>query len=169
MVVDQRVVGIRTPAGSLVKGFDVCIKGEDVNVNYSDSHTPATHGSYHASGQKHTKIGREYVKWDVGPGGKFVPMILRRTPTRQVLDRSRCWVVGWNVPDLDNDLLPKLVSADIVIPAQRLQANETLGLEVSIIGSRAKSRSEILGFPIIARHQFGSATRVEIEAFVVSE
>jgi hypothetical protein len=169
MAIEQCVVGIRTPTGSLVKAFDVCIKGEDVYVNYSDSHTPAAHGSYHASGQQHTKIGREYVKWDIGPGGEFVPMKFIRTPTRHVLDRSRCWVVGWNVPDLDNALLPKLVSADVVMPAQRLQANETLGIEVSIIGHRAQSRLEILGFPVIARHQFGSVARVEIEAFVVSE
>lgn len=166
--IEECVVGIRTPSGLLVKGFDVCIKGEDVYVNYSDSHTPAAHGSYHASGQQHTKIGRDYVKWDAGPSGNFEPMKLFRTPTRKVIERSRCWVIGWEVPKLDSTL-PKLVSADVVIPAQGLQPNAILGLEVSVVGKQAQSRSDIVGFPIIACHQFGSGTRVEIEAFVVSE
>lgn len=168
IVVDQCVVGIRTPSGLLVKGFDVCIKGEDVYVNYCDSHTPAAHGSYHASGQQHTKIGRDYVKWDAGPSGNFEPMKFFRTPTRHVLERSRCWVIGWEVPKLDSTL-PKLVSADVVIPAHKLQSSGILGLEVSVVGKQAQLRSDILGFPIIAHHQFGSGTRVEIEAFTVFE
>src|SRR5207245_11345356 len=143
MTIEQRVVGIRTPSGLLVKGFDVCIKGEDVYVNYSDSHTPAAHGSYHASGQKHTKIGRDYVKWDAGPSGNLEPMKLFRTPTRHVIDRSRCWTIGWEVPKLDSTL-PKAVSADVVIPAQDLQPNEILGLEVSVVGKTG---------PITVRHR----------------
>ncbi len=145
----------------------MCIKGEDVYVNYSDSRTPAAHGSYHASGQKHTKIGREYVKWDAGPSGNLEPMKLFRTPTRHVIDRSRCWTIGWEVTKLDCTLR-RVVSADVVIPAQKLGPNEIIGLEVSVVGKHAQLRSDIVGFPIIARHQFGSGTRVEIEAFVVS-
>jgi hypothetical protein len=89
------------------------------------------------------------------------------TREQHVVERSRCWVVGWYIPDLDT-ALPKLVSADVTISAQKLQTSEILALEVNVVGRYAQTRPDILGFPIIARHQFGSSTRIEIEAFVVS-
>jgi hypothetical protein len=34
---ERCVVGVRVLGGAIVKAFDVCIKDEDVYVNYSDS------------------------------------------------------------------------------------------------------------------------------------
>src|SRR5690349_6865233 len=126
VIIEECVVGVRTPSGALVKAFDVVIKGEDVYVNYSDSSTPSAHGSYHASGQQHTKIGRDCIKWDGGSTGAFEPIKFFRAPPRSVNIRRRVWVIGWELSQLEN-ALPKLVSSDVEIAAQNLTANEILG------------------------------------------
>ncbi|MBI3670976.1 MAG: hypothetical protein HY237_14495 [Acidobacteria bacterium] len=162
------VVGIQVATG-LVKAFDVCIKDGNIYVNYSDISTPEAHGSYHASGQYHIKIGGSYAKWTGGPTGDFEPMKLFHTPPALVTSRSGCWTIGWPVCRLAN-VLPKLDSApDMVVDARSLAGNSVLGLEVSAVGDEATSRTEIVGYSVIATRRFGTDVRAEIEAFILPE
>jgi hypothetical protein len=160
------VVGIRTPSGALVKGFDVCIEGEDAYVNYSDSSVAAAHGSYHASGQQHIKIGKKYVEWTGGPIGDMEPMKIFREPTGTVSGRNNFWSIGWQISKLET-ILPRLDDAHMIVDAQRMDTDFVLAFEVSVIGPDAKGRETIVGFPVIDTHLFGNSLRVEIAAFTL--
>ena len=162
------VVGIRTRAGMLVKAFEVCIKEADIYVNYSDTSVASAHGSYHASGQQHIKIGRECVKWDGGPSRQMEPMKSERVPPKSVAGRELIWLIGWNVSKLES-ILPALDKADYVLDAQALAAESILAFEVSIVGQAALRHKTTAGFPILDVHVFGNAVRVEIAGFTLSE
>ncbi|PYX72610.1 MAG: hypothetical protein DMG72_14430 [Acidobacteria bacterium] len=162
------VVAIRTPSGNLVKAFDVRISGHDVYVIYSDCSVRDAHSSYHASGQYHIKIGKRYVQWDGGPTATMEPMKLFRTPPGLITGRVACWTVGWEICRLDA-VLPRLDSADMIVDTQSLSPHLILGFEVTVVGDEAKKRETIVGFPIIASHQFGNSVCTEIDAFVLTE
>jgi hypothetical protein len=162
-------VAIRTSSGGLVKAFDVCIRGEDVYTNYSDSTTPEAHSSYHKSGQYHMKKGKRYIEWDGGPTGQMEPMKLYRTPPGLVLDRVRFWTVGWQVSNL-NVVLPALtVNADMIVDATHIEPDAILAFEANIIGQKSKEQMNIVGYPVISSHRFGNAVLVEICSFVVRD
>jgi hypothetical protein len=165
---EKCVIGIRVSGGAMVKAFDVCIKGEDVYVNYSDFSVAVAHGSYHASGQQHIKIGRKYVEWTGGPTGNMEPMKFFRTATGLISARNDFWTIGWQISKLEN-ILPKLTGADMIVDAQALHGDSILGLEVSIVGTQAKNRHSVVGFPIVGTHRFGSSVCVEIAAFTLAE
>ncbi len=152
----------------MVKAFDVCIKGEDVYVNYSDSSVAAAHGSYHASGQQHIKIGTKYVKWSGGPTGDMEPMKIFRSPVALVSRRNDFWTIGWEISKIES-ILPTLTDADMIVDAQTLRGDLILGLQVSVLGTGAKSRESIVGFPIVASHCFGNAVCAEITAFTLTQ
>lgn len=162
------VLGIRTPSGKSVKAFDVCIKGEDVYVNYSDCSTPEMHKSYHASGQQHVKMSKQYVKWTGGPTGQWEPMKLFHTPPGLVSGRSDCFTAGWEISKLDQILPPLQESDDLMVDVQNPGTALVLCFQVSVIGPEAMNLKSILGFPIVATQQFGSSTRVEINAFTMA-
>ena len=162
------VVGIRTPSGALVKAFDVCIEAEDAYVNYSDSSVAAAHGSYHASGQQHIKIGKKYVEWDGGPAGQMEPMKIFRERPGVVSGRNNFWSIGWQISKLET-ILPRLDDAHMIVDAQRMDAELVLAFEVSVVGLDAKDREEIVGFPVTNTHLFGKSLRVEIAAFTLPE
>jgi hypothetical protein len=164
---ERCVVGIRT-AAHLVKAFDVCIKGPDAYVNYSDVSVVSSHGSYHASGQQHIKIGKEYAKWDGGPAGQMEPLKLYREPPASLYGREQFWTIGWEVSKLEA-VLPRLAKADVEFDAQPLPPKYVLAFEVSVIGPAAIERENIVGFPIMKIHLFGESLRVEIVAFTLTE
>ena len=152
------IVGIRVPS-AILKAFDVRIIGEDVYVNYRDVSTPEAHGSYHASGQRHIKIDGHYVEWTGGPAGTMGPMKLFAMPPRDINEREHWWTIGWEVSRLPS-VLPELTHVpDMTVDAQNLSDDSILGLMVSIIGQEAERRVSIAGFPVLARHQFGSCPR----------
>lgn len=164
------VVGIRTLSGRLVRAFDVRIIAEDIYVNYSDCGTPEAHSSYHASGQRHTKVGGRFIEWTGGPTGDMEPMKLYRTPPGLVAGRSGCWTVGWETRRLD-EILPSLSShADMLVDTRPLDGTESiLAFEVSVVGYEAGKRDNIVGFRVINSYRFGKAVQVEIDAFVLDE
>lgn len=168
--ITKYVVALRTISGMIVKAFDVCIKDDDVYMNYSDSSTPEYHKSYHASGQQHYKIEGKYIQWTGGPTGHWEPMKMFCTPPGRVTGRSHVCTIGWEIARLDQ-VLPKLREyADLLVDTQRLGGAVAVCFQVDVIGSKAHSPKNILGFPLIARQQFGSAPpRVEITAFVMAE
>ncbi len=166
---NECVVAIRTLSLSLVKAFDVRICGEDVYTNYSDCSTPEAHSSYHKSGQYHLKKNKQYITWNGGPTGQMEPMKLYRTPPGSVQDRVRFWTVGWEVPKLDSVLPVLSGSADMIVDATSLGADSILAFEASVIGTRAKQQTSIVGYPIIASHRFGHPVLVEICSFVVRD
>jgi hypothetical protein len=167
--IEKCVVGIREPGGTLVKAFDVCIKGgTDIYVNYSDSSTPEAHVSYHASGELHFKIAGRYVEWDGGPKGEMEPMRLARAQPRKVEARGEFCPIGWEVSKL-SWVLPALDSTpDMLVDAQELTGDSVLAFQVSAVGDEAENRKSILGFPIVATHRFGVKLGAEIEAFVLT-
>lgn len=163
------IVGIRTAGGKTLKAFDVCIRGKDVYANYSDCSTPEAHTSYHESGQHHTKKGRKYIEWTGGPTGQMEPMKLYKTPPGLVRGRTPFWIVGWEVPKL-HSILPILnTSADMVVDATQLEPDSILAFEASVVGQKTRKQTDIVGYPIIASHQFGETVLVEICSFVVRE
>jgi hypothetical protein len=166
---EKCVVGILVPGGTLVKALDVCINGQDVYANYSDCSTPAAHMSYHASGQQHMKRGSRYVEWTGGPTGQMEPMKFFRTPPADVNTREDFFPIGWDVGKIPS-VLPALNSKpDFLVDARCLAANSILAFYVSIVGNQVEKRSNVSGYPVVASHLFGSAIRVEIDAFIVSE
>ena len=167
MLADQIcIVGIRTPKGSVVKAFDVCIRGEELYTNYSDCATPEAHASYHKSGQYHMKRQKQFIEWTGGPSGQMEPMKLFRTPPGLVADRGHFWTIGWHVANLDSVLPPLTGNADMIVDATRLEPHMILGFEASVVGKEARERKNVVGFPIIASHIFGGAVSVEICSFV---
>jgi len=150
-----------------VKGFDMCISGEDIYTNYSDCSTPEAHSSYHETGQLHSKVGGNYIEWTGGPTGEMEPMKLYRTPPGLVLGRVTCWTVGWEVAKLDRVLPALNTNADLTVDATMLEGNTILGFEACVLGPEARKQESIGGGAIIATHQFGESVRVEISAFVL--
>ena len=163
---DRCVVAIRTPIG-IVKAFDICIRGEDVYTNYSDTITPEAHASYHKSGQYHFKKGKRYIEWDGGPTGEMEPMRVNKIPPGRVRGRIRFWTGGWEVPNLSSELPPLDGDADLIVDATHLDADSILAFEAYVIGQEATALSNIVGYPIIAWHRFGTSPLVEICSFVV--
>lgn len=162
------MVGVRAPSGALVKAFDVRISGEDAYVNYSDSSVAAAHGSYHASGQQHVKIDREYVNWSGGSSGEMEPMKIYREPPATVFGRNNFWSIGWKISTLET-ILRLLDNADVIVDASTMDADLVVAFEVSVIGPDAKDRVTTAGFPIVATHVFGGSLKVEIAAFTLTE
>lgn len=162
-------VGIKTPSGKIVQAFDLCIKGDDSYVNYGDCSTPEAHGSYHASGQKHIKIGGQYVYWNGGPTGKWEPMKLFLLRPAEVTGRAEWFTIGWEVSRLDQVLPPLQGTPAMIVDAQNLDSAAGVVLTVSVIGNAANTRTDILGFPVIALQRFGTAPRVEVAACVLAE
>jgi len=161
------LVGIKAPSGNVVKAFDVNIKGNDVYVNYSDSSVAAAHGSYHASGQQHIKIGRNYVEWTGGPSGQMEPMKLFRTPPSDVTSREDFFPIGWEIRKLAS-VLPGLNSQpDMLVDVSGEDGDSILGLYLSVLGKGVGSRSSISGYRVLRSHKFGDAVEVEIDAFIV--
>jgi hypothetical protein len=166
---DNFKIGIRTPGGQIVQAFDLCIKGDDSYVNYGDCSTQEAHGSYHASGQKHIKIGGQYVYWNGGPTGKWEPMKQFLPRPAEVTGRAEWFTIGWQVSRLDQ-VLPQLQGTPaLIVDAQNLNPDAGVVLTVSVVGNAATDRVDILGFPLVALQQFGTAPCVEVAACVIDE
>jgi hypothetical protein len=146
----------------LIKAFEMSVKGNNLYLNYSDSNTCEAHCSYHASGQKHTKIGGRYVEWTGGPSQKMERMILSVTPPRKVRDR-----LGWPIGELDQ-ILPALNrKADMIVLTRELDPSFILGFRIDVIGPYAKQLHYIVGYPILDTQQFSAnGLRAEINAFL---
>lgn len=163
----QHIIGIRSLRGNLVKGFDIRIDNEDVYVNYSDCSTPEAHCSYHASGQHHTKVAKNYIQWTGGYTGGWGPMKLFKTPPALVSGRVQFWTVGWELSKLET-VLPALEQpADMTVDTRPMNPQLILGFEVDVIGDEARKLESILGYPIVWSAQFGSAIRIEVNAFLL--
>ena len=170
-IINSIVVAIKTPTGKLVKGFDVCNKGSDVYVNYSDSSTPSAHTSYHASGQLHFKKGGDYIEWTGGPSGAMEPMKLFRKPPSSITgtQRAEFWTVGWEIAQLDH-ILPVLIGApDMTVDASKENPSFILGLKASLVGPHAPKKNNEVGFPIIALQTFPRTLNIEIYSFLIGE
>lgn len=156
------VVGVQV-VGLVVKAFKVCIaQGGDVYVNYAMTGVPEAHTSYHASGQKHSKIGRKCM----ADGELFTPP---PRPTRNVITRSACQdPIAWRVADLPKVLPSMTRTADITVDARCLSENALLLFKISVVGNWARECRIRAGFRKIKTHHFGSRVRVEIEAFETS-
>lgn len=160
-------VGIVVPGIGNVRAFEVCIDGQNVYVNYADCSAPDVHGSYHASGQVHFKIGRSYINWTGGPTGGMESMKFFRMSPGTVDAREDFWNSGWEVCKL-HSILPALNSkADFLVNAQNLDGSSILGLFVSVVGDKVPTRSSVSGYPVVASHRFGNSVRVDIDAFIV--
>jgi hypothetical protein len=167
--VEKHVVAIRTPSARILKAFDVGIDGENVYANYSSHQTREAHSSYHASGWQHTKVGGQKPEWDGGLTGRMEPMRFLRMRPGLVTTRSEYYRIGWPIGELDATLFPLVETAHMLVDTQDHGANVILGFVASVFGPRARERSHIVGFPIIASQIFGSSTRVEVTAFVLTE
>src|SRR5579864_669372 len=162
-------IAVKTPSGTLVQAFDLCIKGADSYVNYCDSTTPEAHGSYHASGQKHIKIGGKYVYWNGGPTGEWEPMKQRLPRPSEVEGRAEWFVIGWQVSTLDHALTPLQGTPAMIVDAQDLNPDGGLVFTVSVVGDAARKRTEILGFPLVDVQEFGTGPRVEVAVCLVAD
>ena len=163
------IVGIRTPKGNTVQGFNVCIRGEEVYTNYCDRSTPEAHASYHRSGQYHMKREKQYIEWTGGMRGCMEPMKLFRTPPGLVRDRVHFWTIGWDIANVHAILPPLSDNADMIVDASHIEPPAILGFEASVVGQYARERKNVVGFPIIASQTFGRNLKVEICCFVVRE
>jgi hypothetical protein len=117
---------------------------------------PEAHVSYHASGQQHTKTGGKYT-----PDAKLVTM-----PPKYVITRKACQdSIGWKIAEL-RTALPTLTGiADMIVDASGLSQSALLLFKIWVVGNWAKEHHARPGFTKIKSHRFGSAVRVEIEAF----
>jgi hypothetical protein len=169
LVVGQKyVVAVKTPSGKMVKVFDVCIKGSNVYLNYSDASTPEYHKSYHSSGQQHFKIGGKYVEWTGGISGQMEPMKLIRELPAKVTGRSDFCTIGWKIFQLEQALPMLQESSAMTIDAHNIDSDNVC-FHIDVIGDEARNPTSMLGFPIFASQQFGTgAPRIEIFAFAIT-
>lgn len=149
----------------------VCIRNSNVYVNYFDRDgKQQLHTSYHASGQKHHKKNRDYVYWTGGVSGKWEPMKWFKTPPAQVMGRERVSVIGWEVGSLVSvlpSLIPQTRAEILELPAE--PEFTIVGFEISVVGTDAQPRDNILGFPIFWHCRISDAISVEVEAFGINE
>jgi hypothetical protein len=87
-VPESCLVGVQL-ATSIVRALEVRISdASDVYVDYSMAGSSGAHISYHASGQRHTKRGREYAFQFIGSSGVHNPSnISSRDPSRSEAGR----------------------------------------------------------------------------------
>lgn len=166
------IVGIKAQSGKPVRAFDVCIKNDDVYVNYSDRSTPEAHISYHKSGQFHIKKDKEYVEWTGGATGEMEPMKRFCPPPGTVEGRIDLQGLGWEVAKLDTVLAPLDCPADMMVSLENvgnLSGQSILSFVASVVGCEAPTPNDIDGYPIIASYRFGEAVQVEICAFIMSQ
>lgn len=141
----------------------------DVYVNYlGDEHK--RHTSHHASGQRHHKVGKRYVMWTGGPSAVWQPMKTIDAKPAAILERTKVAVWGWQISCIPAVLPSCRQDCGFVVDTSGFAVTSTIGLKVSIVNGDTSVRSDILGFPVVARHRFSHVSiTVEIEAFVVDE
>jgi len=157
-------------AQELCAGISVRISDQgDVYVNYlGDEHE--RHTSHHASGELHHKVGKRYVKWTGGLSGAWEPMKTTNAQPATISERTEVAAWGWQIfripavlPRCDQD-------CGFIVGTAGFPVASTIGLQVSIVNDDISVRSDILGFPVVARYRFAhAAITVEIEAFLVDE
>ncbi len=151
------VVGVQLGSSVVVRPFGVRISDAvDVYVNYSMASVPEAHVSYHASGQRHAK-----------KGGKHAPDGMTQTmPPKYVVKRKTCRdSIAWKIAELRTALPTLTGTADMVVNARGLSQSALLLFNTWVVGNWAKEHHARPGFTRIKSHRFGSAMRVEIEAF----
>jgi hypothetical protein len=87
----------------------------------------------------------------------------------EVTGRAEWFTIGWEVSRLDQVLRPLQGTAAMIVDAQNLDPAAGLVLTVSVVGNAATNRTDILGFPVVALQQFGTAPSVEVAACVMAE
>lgn len=143
--------------------FEVCIKNENVYVNYFDPDgNKGAHKSYHASGQQHIKENGHYAEWG-GFSGSWEPMKWFTERPQDVVGRqdvSFCFL-RWN-------LLPTML-ADKIFEAPEETEFPEVGFKTTLVGPDARDRKDILGFPVLGRHRISSNDlSVEVEMFGIN-
>jgi len=158
------LVAFQIPCRSLT-ALDIRIKGDDVYVNYDTA--KKKHISYHASGQRHTKRGKDYVFQFAGPSGRPEPVKHFRPRPDSVEDRENVASIGWRVDSLGEVLPTADRTPDVLIDATGLAPSSSLAIIVDIVGRLAAPLHEIAGYPILKSHRFSGMVTVEIIAFSV--
>jgi hypothetical protein len=152
-----------------LSALDIRVKDNDVYVNhFRPDGTQEMHTSYHASGQRHTKRGRDYAFQFIGPSGRPQPVKHIRPRPELVEDRENVTSTGWLVSALCELLLPADRLPDMLVDTTMLDPSSNLAVLVNIVGPRASPLHEIAGFPILKSHCVFSAVTVEIIAFSVA-
>jgi hypothetical protein len=147
--------------------IDVNIVGHDVYVNYKGPNAGA-HTSYHASGQEHVKIGRQYVT--VNGGCPPVKKLVRQRPPPSAVDtRESPSPIGWTKSQI-RSLPVRSTPAHATIDVSNFAEDHIIGLLVSVIGPAEPQRDKIDDLcPVIGCFRFSEKLTVEIEAFLVEE
>lgn len=158
-------IGVRVN-GQVKTALEICIKNGNVYVNYFNRDGVAhAHTSYHASGQQHIKKNDDYIYWTGGPSGKWEPMKWFREKPTEVEGREDVSVIGWEVMSLPS-VLPSLRSDKIFeVPT----GFTIIGFKTTVVGSKAAERKSIFGFPVLNRHRFSNAVKIEVEMFGINE
>jgi len=145
--------------------FDVNVEGSNVYLNYLNGQ----HTSYHSSGQHHQKTGKNYVLWTGGISGKWEPLRkLKQGPTK-IHGREKVAGIGWVISKISTDLPAADKAGDFNIDIAPFLDSAILAFEISVVGSAASDRNEIVGFPVLQRHRMPGQVEVEIEAFLISD
>jgi hypothetical protein len=156
---------------SIVKALEVCISDAgDVYVDYSMLGSPGAHISYHASGQRHSKKGRDYAFRFIGASGQPEPVKHIWPRPVSVKDRANVASMGWLVGALC-ELLPQADRMpEMLVDARTPDPSSNLAVLVDVVGPEALALwlgQEIAGFPILKSHRFSGTVTVEIVAFSV--
>ncbi len=151
-----------------LSALDIRVKSNDVYVNYFHLDGTQEHTSYHASGQRHTKRGHDYVFKFIDPSGRPQPVKHIRPRPESVKDRENVTSIGWLVGALC-ELLPQADrTPEMLVDTTTLDHSSNLAVLVDIVGPTALPLHEIAGYPILKSHRISGPVTVEIVAFSVA-
>ena len=120
-------------AGVSWDAFEVRITSKrDIYINGQQK----AHISYHASGQRHYKVGRDYVQWSEGTDMKF-----ERPQPETVEGREQiAGFLRFDIARLEVTRTPLTKAADIIIDASDFEPLSILAFAVSVVGQSLLSK-----------------------------
>jgi hypothetical protein len=157
-----------------LNALKVCIEGEDVYVNdlRRDGVPQNVHTSYHASGQRHMKIGHDcYPIYRVEGSGERIPLKSFKPRPASVRGRENICCITWRIEDGLAELLPLAdFVPDFLVDTTPLAGPlASLAIDLSVVVSVAVSRKDVGGYPILASFHLVGDITVELAAFCVAE
>jgi len=162
-------VGSRT-----FNALKVCIEGEDAYVNdlRRDGLPQNVHTSYHASGQRHLKIGHDcYPIYRIEASGERVPLKSFKPRPASVQGRENICCITWGIEDGLAEVLPlaDCVPDFLVDTTPIVGPLPSLAIGVDVVGKEAISLKDVGGYPILASFRLVGDITVELAAFRVAE
>jgi hypothetical protein len=151
-----------------LSAFQVNIEASDVYINIYDkdgSCQEREHVSYHASGQQHIKLGKDYRFQISDASGSSSPLIWFAPKPSDVMERQQIIGLVWFLNDyfgLGSWPIEVVPTAEIIDVPESAAYDKVL-FQFNVVDCRSKPRADYFGHTIFWRKTLQDSVSVEIE------